>query len=231
MSELFLVRHAQASFGSDNYDQLSELGFKQSRLLGEYFGKRNINFDHLVSGNLQRHRQTLDGICEGMEYQTPVPYRIHSGLNEYHFESLVRTYIEQFSGDGLVQNHVAQPSDKKVYYRLLRQVLTAWSKDLLVDIPESWSDFQQRILEARAMLHNLAEAGNRLLVVSSGGAISLFIGTVLALSPDKVFDLNLQMRNTGMSHFYFNRDMMNLSSFNAVPHLDNPEQANLVTYG
>ena len=37
MSELHLVRHAQASFGSDNYDQLSDLGHRQSRLLGGHF--------------------------------------------------------------------------------------------------------------------------------------------------------------------------------------------------
>lgn len=231
MSELYLVRHGQASFGSDNYDQLSELGFQQSRLLGQYFGKRKLCFDHLLAGDLQRHQQTLDGICEGMEYETPVPYQIHPGLNEYRFESLVRAYMAQFPDDALVQNLAVQPTNKKAYYRLLRRVLTAWSEDRLVDIPETWLDFEQRILDARRMLHNLAESGNRLLVVSSGGAISLFVGTVLALSPTKVFELNLQMRNTGMSHFYFNRDMMNLSSFNAVPHLDHPGQANLVTYG
>jgi len=230
MSELFLVRHAQASFGTDNYDQLSGLGFQQSRLLGEYFGKRNIHFDYLVSGDLQRHRQTLDGICEGMKFESSRPFRIHSGLNEYHFESLVQAYMAQFPDEALVQNLGVQPSDKKTYYRLLRQVLTAWSEDRLVDIPESWSDFQQRILEARAMLHSLAERGNRLLVVSSGGAISLFIGTVLSLLPAKVFDLNLQMRNTCVSRFYFNRDLINLSSFNAVPHLDHPEQENLISY-
>ncbi len=31
MSELYLVRHAQASFGAANYDQLSDLGHQQSR--------------------------------------------------------------------------------------------------------------------------------------------------------------------------------------------------------
>ena len=30
MSELYLVRHGQASFGSSDYDRLSEIGFKQS---------------------------------------------------------------------------------------------------------------------------------------------------------------------------------------------------------
>ena len=44
MSELFLVRHAQASFGKADYDQLSELGVNQSRWLGEYFRRQGIEF-------------------------------------------------------------------------------------------------------------------------------------------------------------------------------------------
>ena len=35
MSELILVRHAQASFGEDDYDRLSVLGHQQARWLGE----------------------------------------------------------------------------------------------------------------------------------------------------------------------------------------------------
>ena len=45
MSELYLVRHGQASFGSSDYDQLSEIGFKQSNVFGEFFVSRNIIFD------------------------------------------------------------------------------------------------------------------------------------------------------------------------------------------
>ncbi len=70
MAELFLVRHAQASFGSDNYDQLSELGYQQSAWLGEYFRNRGIAFDELITGTQLRHRQTLDEI---------VPARIGRG--------------------------------------------------------------------------------------------------------------------------------------------------------
>jgi len=231
MSELYLVRHGQASFGADNYDQLSELGFEQSRLLGQYLAAREVVFDHLIGGDLQRHRQTLKSICDGMRREITVPHHIHPGLNEYHFEALVQAFSNQNPQNPLVQKLAEEPVDKRLYYRLLRQVLMAWSEDQLHDIPESWTDFQQRVLDARAMLQTLAEPGNRILVVSSGGAISLFIGSVLALSPSKVFELNLQMRNTGMSHFYFNRDMINLSSFNTVPHLDLPGQANLITYG
>ena len=41
MAEFYLVRHGQASFGSDNYDQLSHWG--TSRPVGwEYFAERDM---------------------------------------------------------------------------------------------------------------------------------------------------------------------------------------------
>ena len=42
MSELILIRHAQASFGHENYDNLSKLGHDQAALLGSFFEKLNI---------------------------------------------------------------------------------------------------------------------------------------------------------------------------------------------
>ena len=44
MAQIYLVRHGQASFGSSNYDQLSELGFEQARLLGRHGGRANLTF-------------------------------------------------------------------------------------------------------------------------------------------------------------------------------------------
>ena len=62
MGSIYLVRHAQASFGSSNYDQLSELGREQSAHLGSYFGNFDEKFDQVITGSLVRHKQTLDGI-------------------------------------------------------------------------------------------------------------------------------------------------------------------------
>ncbi|VAV98863.1 hypothetical protein MNBD_ALPHA02-2245, partial [hydrothermal vent metagenome] len=42
MAEIYLIRHGQASFHSDNYDKLSDLGRLQSRYLGQYFTERAI---------------------------------------------------------------------------------------------------------------------------------------------------------------------------------------------
>jgi broad specificity phosphatase PhoE len=42
MGTLYLVRHGQASFGADDYDQLSELGRRQSVRLGEYLARQGL---------------------------------------------------------------------------------------------------------------------------------------------------------------------------------------------
>ena len=62
MPELILVRHAQASFGTGDYDRLSELGHRQARWLGEYFRDHERDFDHILSGDMVRHRETVAGV-------------------------------------------------------------------------------------------------------------------------------------------------------------------------
>jgi broad specificity phosphatase PhoE len=36
----YLVRHGQASFNADNYDNLSEKGCRQAKLVGEYLAQK-----------------------------------------------------------------------------------------------------------------------------------------------------------------------------------------------
>jgi broad specificity phosphatase PhoE len=229
MSELYLVRHAQASFASEHYDDLSDIGVVQARLLGEYFADQGIVFDGFVTGAMRRHRQTLDVLRElstGEESSS----QTHEGLNEYDFRAMMRVYCDASTADVLVEAVRACPDDRKAYFRLLRRVLTAWSENRLDGAPESWSSFQKRVADARSMLQGTAKQRKRVLVVSSGGAISTFIGSVLGLSPNHIFDLNLQIINTSITRFYFDPTKISLAEFNAVPHLASPESARYRTY-
>ena len=57
MGTLYLVRHGQASFGADDYDQLSALGQRQAQRLGAYFQEKGLQFDAVLMGTLRRHAQ------------------------------------------------------------------------------------------------------------------------------------------------------------------------------
>jgi broad specificity phosphatase PhoE len=221
MGEIYLVRHGQASFGSDNYDALSPVGVEQARQLGAYFRQRDLDFDRVVIGAMVRHRQTLD--ATGFERVGP---EILPGLNEYDFHTLVNRHIAQFPVEPPIEL-----KDPRAFYRHLRITLGAWADGSLAtgDDCESWQDFETRIKSSLRALIAQADA-KRVLVVSSGGAISALVREVLGLTVDQLITMNLQMANTGITRLIFKGDKVRLQSWNAVPHLETPDAQHLLSH-
>ncbi|MCT2529964.1 histidine phosphatase family protein [SAR92 clade bacterium H921] len=230
MSELHLVRHAQASFGAANYDQLSELGHRQSRWLGDYMALRGMKFDRFVVGDMVRHHETMNGICAGMGVDSSDRLVI-PGLNEYNFVAMTDSYTQANGDDPLIKAIADNPDDKRHHFRLLRKVLSLWTQDRVDNVPETWAEFKGRVLDAQQQIMAMADSGNRILAIGSGGSISTFVGLVIGIPDENVFDLNLQYKNTAISHFFFNKQKMNLTGFNGIPHLDTNEMEQYVTYG
>lgn len=230
MSELHLVRHAQASFGSDNYDQLSDLGHRQSRLLGDHFKLRNVTFDRFIVGDMHRHHQTMNGISEGMGIDSSQRL-VLPGLNEYNFVELTEAYGKTYGDNPLFQKAMEDSTDKRNFYRLLRQMLTAWTSDSIPEVAETWLQFKSRVEDAQNQIKAMAETGDNILAIGSGGSISTFVGLVLDIPDESVFDLNLQYKNTAITHFFFNQKKMTLTGFNNITHFDNNEMEKYITYG
>ena len=223
MAELYLVRHAQASFHSNDYDRLSELGERQSRWPGEYFASRGIGFDVLVTGTLRRHRLNRDAGRDAIE---------QPGLDEYDFRALVAAFAVAHADDPRVAAWRADPASKPAFYRLLKLAMLAWAAgELPGPLPETWADFMRRTEAAAAALQALTTQGARLLAISSGGAMSALLGGRLGLTPAHIADVNMQIRNSSVSHFHLNRERFLLSSWNAVPHLERAGRDDAITYG
>lgn len=224
MTELFLVRHGQASFGAENYDKLSASGVQQSVWLGEYFLQRQMCFSQLWRGNLIRHAETAEGILTALNKD--VPQVINAGLNEFDFHDVGRAYLRAFPTEGLADNSV--PKD---YYRLLKKSMLAWSQGQLAPehLKESWDEFKHRVHTVLKTIMASSDE-NPVLVVSSGGVIAMVVSIVLGLSADQIIELNLQIRNSSLTQFYFNQHHIRLSSFNTITHLDTPERFSAITF-
>ncbi|WDD90981.1 histidine phosphatase family protein [Burkholderia sp. FERM BP-3421] len=224
MAELYLVRHGQASFGTDNYDRLSALGEQQGLWLGEYFARQGIGFDRVISGTLQRHAQTIDAIRRGMG-RGALPCDRHPGLDEYDFEGLFRAAADDYPD---LARQAA--GSMKAHFQALRQVLLLWSEDKLHGaVPETWAHFQQRVADARAAIQQ--GGGQRVLVVSSGGPIAVTMQQTLGAPASSAIALNLQIPNSAISQYFFNAEAFHLASFNGMPHLQDPERHSYRTYG
>lgn len=217
-----MVRHGQASFGSDNYDQLSELGWRQARWLGQHFAEDGATFDRILCGDLQRHRETATGICEGLGVAAD-SLEISPQLNEFDFLSVMQAYGER--------NPESAPSKETVradYYRFLKKAMHAWANDEVVGA-ESWAEFEQRVEEALGLIGNQPK-GHKTLVVSSGGAIAMMVRQILGAPAHTVTELNMQIKNTAVSRFFAGRSGIGLHSFNHVPHLESRERQKFITY-
>src|SRR5690606_41408651 len=67
---LLLVRHGQASFGTDDYDVLSSVGEEQARLLGRALA--GVTPDLVVHGELRRQRETAVIAAEAAGWSAPL---------------------------------------------------------------------------------------------------------------------------------------------------------------
>jgi broad specificity phosphatase PhoE len=225
MGTLYLVRHGQASFGAANYDQLSPLGYEQAAFLGAYFAAHGIAFEATLTGSLERHKQTHEGILKGMGVSANAlsPALVMPGLNEYKPEAVVRAVFE-----GVLEKPDT-PAAYKAHFQLLRKGLTAWSEGRVT--PEgmpTYTDFKAGVHEALA--HVQAQCKGPVLIVSSGGPISLAIADLMGASPAAGIELNFRMRNSAVSELDYSAKRHTVVSFNTLPHLATPERAKWVTF-
>jgi broad specificity phosphatase PhoE len=221
MGTLYLVRHGQASFGAQDYDQLSELGQRQSQRLGEYFQHKGLRFGHVLTGTLKRHQQTLAGICSGGGFNADA--LALPGLNEYDSEAVIAA---------IHPHPLAKPDTPELYrhhFRLLRDGLTQWMNGVVSPrgMP-SYREFQQGVADALARVRQ--QTSGDVLLVSSGGPISTAVGQILGTTPETTIELNMRIRNSAVTEFNFNPKRHALQTFNTLPHLDQPEYASWVTY-
>lgn len=222
MGTLYLVRHGQASFGADDYDQLSPRGREQAVRLGEYWRARNVRFDAVITGTLRRHVQTLEGIAEGLQI-VPEPLALPS-LNEYDSAALITA---------IHPHPLPRPDTPELYkyhFRLLCDALAQWMGGTIspVGMP-SWVAFSSGI---RAALEHVRRhhVGHNVLLVSSGGPISTAVGEVLSTPPEVTIALNMRIRNSAVTEFSIAPKRLMLQTFNTLPHLDTEEHASWVTH-
>jgi broad specificity phosphatase PhoE len=230
MGSIYVVRHGQAAFGTDHYDRLTETGFTQSRLLGAYFGVRNIRFQAVFTGTLRRQIETAQGICEGLpELEAELLQERFSGLDEYNPEAILMA----FTGEVPEPAEAAARRDPVVvrdHFRLLRDALLAWAEDRTqpVGMP-AWQAFQEGATAALIEARQRFPDGN-VLIVSSGGPIAAMVTAALKAPPATAVELNLRIRNSSLTEFASTPRRHHLVSFNGLPHLDTNPDASLITY-
>jgi broad specificity phosphatase PhoE len=216
MGEVYFVRHGQASYGTSDYDRLSDLGHVQAGWLGQHLAETIGGFDRIVSGDLRRHRETLAGIMKALpDSQTTEDAR----FNEMAYFPLEQAYIAANGGQ--------PPGDQLDMAAFFRQVLVAWEAGEIPAPPEAYDDFKTRIINA---LTEFAAPGERVLIVSSGGPVGVALAHILSLDLHAMTDVILHTHNASYSRFMVHPERLSLIQYNVISHLEAPDRRYAQTY-
>ena len=201
MTTIYLIRHGQASFGAASYDQLSPNGEQQAVVLGHYFNDILKEAPYVVAGSMQRHQHTaqlcLDESFPESEIVTD------SAWNEFNHQQVFAQYEPRFNEPHLLKEDVAKEANPRAYLaKIFEGAIGRWTGgEYHHEYDESWPHFKNRVETAlQNLCDELAETKPRYAVVfTSGGVISVAVGKILGLSPEKTFALNWAIANTSIT--------------------------------
>lgn len=233
MSWLTLVRHGQASFHSEDYDQLSPLGEKQSQLLGDGWVAQNARIDKVITGPRRRQRQTAEIVgsrFHSADLSWPTPILLED-FDEYDLAGLTRRVLPPLVERDrdfaqLVANYRKDADDiekARRFQRMFERLLTHWttSEEPPVGV-ESWSDFKTRVGRALANLQSEVGQGQRVVAFTSGGFIGAAVRHALSAPDPAALQLSFRIRNASLTDFVFTPDRLTLDGFNRLEHLNDP---------
>ncbi|HET7845368.1 MAG TPA: histidine phosphatase family protein [Xanthomonadales bacterium] len=227
-----LIRHGQASFGQSDYDALSPAGVEQAKHLGEWLARGARPFDAVLCGRMRRHRDTLAAIADAHAHAPLRTVGEFPALDEFDHEAVMRAFAEtEPSHPHVVAFRGAGARDPRTIYAFLRSALEHWADGRLdARLAEPWHAFCARIERGVAQVLEHADGCERVLVVTSGGVMAQFARVALGLSGRRTVALNLSIRNSGISTFHARDGALELTSWNALPHLADESRHALWTY-
>jgi broad specificity phosphatase PhoE len=231
MGLLYLVRHAQASFLAENYDNLSALGESQSKVLGEYWAHHKLKFDRVAVGPCVRQKDTVKLIAQAYRQagQTfPEPQEMPE-FDEYQAEAVLKHTLPQLleTYPAIAKLHAAFKSSansaeqRVTFQKLFETVIGRWvhAKTSPPGV-ESWQEFCARVNAGLKSFLATNQRGERLAIFASGGPIAVAMQRALSLSDETTLSVSWMSQNSSWSEFLYAPDRFTLSSFNSHPHID-----------
>ena len=235
MSDLYMIRHGQASFGEENYDRLSPTGVVQAGIVARQWVSIDRKIDAIYVGSMKRQADTADAlVCAYQDKQMFVPeIIIDAAFDEYDsgsvFEGQLPAMIEK---DPSISEKLPDIfSNKRVFQLLFQEAMNRWvSGDYDAPGVTSWCDFKQRVQNGIHGVMQTQGAKKTVAVFTSGGPISVVVQKALDLTDQMAMAQSWQVMNASVTWFKYNARGIALAGFNDIGHLELENDKDLLTY-
>jgi len=241
VSTLFLIRHGQASYGVANYDQLSPLGVRQARAIGDTLAGSALHarpFDAIYTGPLKRQRDTAMHLREAATAggRALPEIAVIEELEEYPAFELLRHWVPRLVAEDarfapLAGEGVERPEMVRLLDLAFEKIIGAWGRgEIVTEGVESSADFVARVQRGIERIVRGHGRGARVVAVTSGGVIGAALHLALDFAHARTLDVGRLVRNGSISEFaYRSTDFawrpgdFSLVGFNHVEHLGDLE--------
>jgi len=235
MSTLYLIRHAQASFGKADYDCLSDLGRQQSKILANHFYNLGLEFNAIYSGSLLRHEQTLTAYLDSLADSGKNTPSVHKkkAFNEYDSENILKTLIPKMIREKpTFEAEVSMMlSDKRSFQMVYEKIMRKWvNNEDPENKLETWKTYSERVHTGLNKMMAAEGTGKKIAVYTSGGPISVCVQKALTLSDENTLQLTWQIINASVTRLKYSNNRLMLFGFNDVTHLELEKDLGLITY-
>ena len=215
MATIYLVRHGQASFGAENYDQLSPLGQRQATATGEYMARAGIRFDAVYSGDLSRQRETCElvAVKQGRELDHYIDPRFNEINNDEQLQYLAPKVMEHNEKiKTLIEGGLGGSKD---YQKVIEAVFNCWvSEQCNEPRIQSWQDYSSSAAGALRDVMRGEGSGKTIGIFTSGGTIATLVAQVLGLSGEQTYKFYEPIFNCSVTQLFYSGDNISLSYFN-----------------
>ena len=232
MGIVLLVRHGQASFGSEDYDVLSDAGVTQSLTLGHALAASDQAPTVVLSGSMRRQRETAEAMVKAAGWT--VPLETDARWDEFDHLAVVGAYTDLSPAERAAVD--AGGLDRRAFQELFERATGRWvSANHDQDYVETFVVFTRRVRAALAAACRQAGSGETVVVVTSGGAIALAAAMLVDVAdvadePQRLAGvwqrINTVMVNASVSRVVVGSTGARLLTFNEHGHL----AADEVTY-
>ena len=218
MGTLFLIRHAQASYGQADYDRLSTRGLEQANALAPLV--HSLRLDAMYRGPHVRHEQTANGA--GMRNA-----QVIDELAEYPAFAMVQQFMPRLIAEDSRFAELTTTPSRELANDAFKTVLGRWMRDEWHgEGVERVGAFAARVRAGLDRVIGGAGSGARIGVVTSAGPIGVAVGLVFGATEHHMVRTSLVIRNASISElafrsreFAWHPERVSLVSFNSTHHL------------
>lgn len=228
MSYVYLIRHGQAGT-RDHYDQLSDLGREQSRLLGESLVKQGMQFSEAYCGGLRRQRETGAEVCRAYaEAGLPFPPITEQDCwREFDLDEVYRGIAPKLCDEDaefrrdyesmLAEVKASQGEASATVHRRWSpcdiKVIQAWIRARFDYEGESWAHFRARVTA------KMPSVEGNVIVFTSATPSAVWAAKGLEIEDERIMRLAGVLYNASVTVVRLRGEQVNLFSLNGAAHL------------